>query len=48
MAIPPNFADQAQILLDPGRSSPAWPGELRVRAALAWFIMDWEDFFAGG
>src|SRR5215216_2641872 len=26
MAIPPNFADQAQILLDPGRPSPALAG----------------------
>jgi hypothetical protein len=48
MAIPPNLADQTQILLDPGRPSSRLAGELRVRAALAWFIMDWEDFFAGG
>jgi hypothetical protein len=47
MAIPPNFADQTQILLDRGHPSPL-AGELRVRAAVAWFIMDWEDFFAGG
>ena len=35
MAIPPNVADQALILLDPGRPAPAWPVGRSTAAAAA-------------